>query len=131
MVVERGHAEHAATVSGGVLRGLEDSDLKGHGEVLEVEEEAENGEEELLVDEDCADGDYASEGEGAGVAHEDCCGGGVVPEEPDEGADKGGHEDHELPGAGDIHYIKVGGVDDVASEVCHCHEGHSGDGREA
>ncbi len=46
---------------------------KDHRKVLDVEQHAQYGQQQFLVDQDCEYGDYAAEGEAAGVAHEHLC----------------------------------------------------------
>ena len=71
------------------------------------------------MDEDCEYAYHAAEGEAARVAHEYLRRGGVVPQEADEGADKGGHVYHKFLTAGHIHDVEVARIYDVASEVGH------------
>ena len=58
-------------------------------EALYEEDAAEDGDEQLLADDDGAHGNDATDGEATRVAHEDLCGEGVVPEEADEGTYEG------------------------------------------
>ena len=115
-VVQRCALEHALLHS--VARSeLGVPHLHDYAQALYEEYAAQYGQHQLLVDDDCADGYYAADGERAGVAHEDLRRVGVVPEETYERADERTHEHHKLLRARDVHYVEVGGVFYVARHV--------------
>ena len=58
-------------------------------------------------------------------SHEDLRRVGVVPKETYERADERAHEHHKLLGAGDVHYVEVGGVFYVARHVGEDAQGHA------
>ena len=90
VVVQRGHLEDA------LFAELVAADLEHDGERFEDEDAADEGEQQLLADDDGDGADGAAEGQRADVAHEDFGGVGVVPEEADGRADHGSAEDGEF-----------------------------------
>src|SRR5579859_5696113 len=104
-MMERGHLEDA------LLAQLVAAYLEDDREGLEHEDTADEGEQQLLLDDDGDGADGAAESERADVAHEDFGGVGVVPEEADAGADEGAAEDGELAGEGHALELEVVGED--------------------
>ena len=125
MVVDRRHPEDPLAVGE-----LEPADLEDDGEGLQDEDPAHDGQQDLLFRQDRDGAQRAAQGEGAHVPHEDLGGIGVVPEEPDAGADDRPAEDGQLPGSRHIGDLEVGGDLDVAGEVGEQQVGHeTGDRR--
>ena len=91
--------------------------LHHHAEALYEEDSAEDRQHQLLVDDDGAHGDDTADGERTGIAHEHLRRVGIVPEEADEGSDKGTEEYHKLLGAWNIHDVEVGGKLDVRRHI--------------
>ena len=116
VVVDGGALEeallHALLLAPLVVEALDDD-----REALDEEHAAEDGDEQLLADDDGADGDDAADGEAAGVAHEHLRGEGIVPQEADEGTHEGTEVDHQLFGAGDVHDVEVAGHGDVTGHI--------------
>ena len=98
VVVERGHAPDTCAHAVFLLGKLEVEALQEHGQALGEEYPAEQGYQEFLAHEHCAHADDAADGETARIAHEYLRREGVVPEEADERAHKGTHEDGNLSG---------------------------------
>ena len=73
-------------------------------------------------------GDDAADGQASGVAHEDLGREGVEPQETDEGADEGGHEDHQFFAAWDVHQVQVARCDRVTGDIGQQQQGQSDDG---
>ena len=67
--------------------------LDDDGDALHEEDAAEEGDEQLLMDDHGADADDAADGEAAGVTEEDLSGEAVEPQIADECADEGREED--------------------------------------
>ena len=67
----------------------------------------------------------AAEGEAAGIAHKHLGGRRVIPQEAYQRPYECCHIYHKLLAAGHIHYVEVGGVYHVASEVGHGRERHT------
>jgi hypothetical protein len=78
MVVDGGHAEDAPAAGE-----FEEIDLADDGEGFQDKNAADDGEHEGLLDQQCHCSQEAADGEGSGIAHENGCGGCVVPKESD------------------------------------------------
>ena len=80
------------------------------------------------MNDDGQHGNDTADGQGAGIAHEDLGGIGIVPEETDEGTDRSGNEDNEFLGAGHVHDVQVLSELDVTRDVGQHPEGKADDG---
>src|SRR5579884_29261 len=117
VVVERGHAEHPP------VEQAEAHDLYDHRQGDDDEQGPDHRQEQLEVELQGESGQAATDGEGAGVAHEDAGGGGVPPQEP--GA-RTGHGDGRL---GQVQR-RVHVVDGVVAELPVADEGEGGEGED-
>ena len=117
MVVERGHPEEPLALPRLPLRVLEVARLEDHGERLDEEDGAEDGEQQLLLDHHRGRPDRRAEREAPGIAHEDLRGVAVVPEEPEARRRHRRGEDHELVRATDEDVVDEVGGDGVARDV--------------
>ena len=84
---------------------------------LKDEDAADEGQQQLLADDDGHGADGAAQGERTHVAHEDLSGVGVVPEKADGSADHGSAEDGQFADLGHVLQFEVVGKDDVAADV--------------
>ncbi len=112
VVMQRSHLEDALFVAQLVTADLEDDRQR-----LNDEDAADEGQQQLLADDDGDGADGAAEGERTHVAHEDFGGVGVIPEEADGCADHGAAEDGELGDQRHALQLEVVGEDDVAADV--------------
>ena len=84
---------------------------------LEDEDAADEGQQQLLADDDGDRADGPAQGQRTDIAHEDLRRMGVVPEKADGGADHGAAEDGQLAHHGHALEFEVVGKDDVAADV--------------
>ena len=117
---------HALLLAPLVVEALDDD-----REALHEEDTTEDGDEQLLADDDGTHGDDATDGEAAGVAHEDLGGKGVVPQEADEGTHEGTEVYYQLLGAWDVHDVEVACHGDMAGHIGQDAEHDTDDGRVA
>ena len=111
---------------------LNDADLEDDRHGLDHEDAADDDEQEFLLDEDRDRAERAAERERADVAHEDVGGIGVVPEEPEAGADQRAAEDRQLADGGDtVGQLQVLGEHAVAADVGQRRERRGGDAEHA
>ena len=85
--------------------GLEKAALEDDRHHLDDEQAAGEEQREFLAGGDGDEAQRATEGERAGVAHENRGREAVEPQEPEGGARKGGAEDGQLAGAGNVEHI--------------------------
>src|SRR5688572_3421839 len=125
VMMERRHAEHPPAGH------LEPADLDDDRQRLEHPDAADHHQQQLLLDKDGHGADGAAEPQGADVAHEDLGGIGVVPEEPEAGADQRAAEDRQLAGVGEVRQQQVAGQHGVAGHIRQGGEGGCSDAKRA
>src|ERR1044071_9254399 len=101
VMVDRGHLEHALTCE------LEGSNLDDDGQRFDDEHAADDGEQQLLLDQDSDGAERSAERERSNVSHEDVGGVRVVPKEPETGADQRSAEDGQLTGRLEPHEQQI------------------------
>ena len=128
MVVQRCPFPYADVLPAFLVE-LIDLGLQDDTHALHEEDPAEDGYQQLLVDDHGADADDATDGEAAGVTEEDLCGEAVEPEVAHQSADERGEEDYQLFGARDVHDIEILRPDDTTGGVGENEQGNRHDGR--
>ena len=113
------------------LLNLEPLRLYDDAEALDEEDAAEDGQQQLLVDDDGTHADDAADGQRTGVAHEHLCGVGVIPQEAHHSPHECREEHHQLFRPGNIHDVEVGRIDNVRRHVGEDEQCHPDDGRVA
>ena len=130
VVVDRCGTEHAHPLAL-LLHQLEPLRLDDDAEALDKEDATEQRQQQLLMDDDGAHTDDAANGQRTGVAHEDLCRVGVVPQETYHSTDERRQEHHQLLSMGNVHNIEIGRVDDVSRHIGQDEQRYTDDGRVA
>ena len=117
MVVKRCHQEDAPAFTGLAFGVFEPPDLQHDRQVFNQEDSTQHGQEELFADGNGKCSDDAAQRQASGITHEDLRREGVVPQEGDTPAHKGGDEDHQLLRAGDVVDVEVIRRDDVGAHI--------------
>src|SRR5690606_6796297 len=118
------HQENPAPFAVSLLRKFEPEYLYHDRYILNQEDPAENRDQQFFPD---CDGKYcndSTERETSGIAHENLCGIGVIPEKSDAGSDKCADENRELSRLGDIHDIEVIGKNVITRQECQYRQNH-------
>ena len=127
MVVDRCTFEYSLQMSF-LFSALEISYLKNNRKIFYQEDSAEDGYQQLFMNDDCEYRYDTTDGQAAGIPHEYLGGKGIVPKETNQRADKGADKDYQFFTAGNIHDIKVSRIFDVAGHVCQYAQGKADDG---
>ncbi len=98
-------------------RCVEVEHLNDDRERFDHEEAADNAEDKLVFRGNCDGTEGTAEGQRACVAHEDGCGGRVIPQEPEATAYHSGGEDEDFAGAGDVVHVEILGKVDAAHGI--------------
>ena len=111
MMMDRRHLEHA--LAGQLERGH----LHDDAQRLHHEQAADDGEHDLVLDDDRDRPEQAAERQRTGVAHENLRRRRVEPEEADARADHRAADDDDLAGVGDVVDEQIVRIDEIAGEI--------------
>ena len=114
--MDRGGAEDSHALALALLY-LKPLGLYDDTQTLDEEDSAKDRKQEFLMNNDGTDTDDTADRQGTGVSHEHLCGIGVVPKETNHRTDEGTEEDDQFLGAGDIHDVEIGSIDNMAADI--------------